>query len=68
MSDERLICPGQIIRDASGPNTKTNMSSVRQHGPGLIVQYTVRYQDGRKEYRVAIINSRGRFAGSMLVQ
>lgn len=67
---ERFIKPSQIIRD-SGPHpkgAKISLVSLRKHGEGLVVQYTVRVPDTDKEYYVGVINSRGQFAGSMLVK
>lgn len=68
MAGERLICPGSIIRATLNPGSKSSLVSIRKHGDGLVVQYIVRYAEGRKEYRVGIINSRGDFAGSLLIQ
>jgi hypothetical protein len=70
---ERFIKPADVIRRASGPGAKVSVKALRKHGEGLVVQYTIRYAYGDQgwsppEYRVCIINSRGHFAGSLLIQ
>ncbi len=66
---ERFIHPKSIVQSASGRGSRVSIVAMRKHGEGLVVQYTVRYEAAdRKEYRVAIIDSRGHFAGSLLIQ
>lgn len=64
-----MVCPGEIIRAEHTPDTRTSVTSIRRHGEGFSVTYTVRHRDSRTaEYRVGIINSQGQFAGSLLIK
>jgi len=66
---ERFIKPKEIVAKAHGLGAKVSVVALRKHGEGLVVQYTVRYEGiAGKAYHVGIINSRGNFAGSLLIQ